>query len=104
MPDSAFELDRLAVDCFFGMLGLRDSLPPQMPTTGDKLGPYEILSFIGKGGMGEVFRARDTRLNRDVAIKASVEQFTGRFEREARAIAALNHPTICHLYDVGPNY
>lgn len=54
--------------------------------------------------MGEVFRARDTRLNRDVAIKSSVEQFTGRFEREARAIAALNHPTICHIYDVGPNY
>lgn len=75
-----------------------------MPSRGDKLGPYEILSFIGKGGMGEVFRARDTRLNRDVAIKSSVEQFTGRFEREARAIAALNHPTICHIYDVGPNY
>ena len=75
-----------------------------MPSPGDRLGPYEILSFIGKGGMGEVFRARDTRLNRDVAIKSSVEQFTGRFEREARAIAALNHPTICHIYDVGPNY
>jgi Tol biopolymer transport system component/tRNA A-37 threonylcarbamoyl transferase component Bud32 len=75
-----------------------------MPAAGDKLGPYEILSFIGKGGMGEVFRARDTRLNRDVAIKASIEQFSGRFEREARAIAALNHPTICHIYDVGPNY
>ena len=73
-----------------------------MPSPGDRLGPYEILSFIGKGGMGEVFRARDTRLNRDVAIKSSVEQFTGRFEREARAIAALNHPTICHIYDVVP--
>ncbi len=54
--------------------------------------------------MGEVFRARDTRLDRDVAIKFSAERFSERFEREARAIAALNHPLICHLYDVGPNY
>ena len=68
---------------------------------GDKLGPYEILAPIGKGGMGEVWKARDTRLGRDVAIKISAEQFSERFEREARAIAALNHPTICHLYDVG---
>src|SRR6202140_4865540 len=71
---------------------------------GDKLGPYEILEPIGKGGMGEVYRARDTRLNRDVAVKVSAEQFSERFEREAKAIAALNHPNICHLYDVGPNY
>ena len=71
---------------------------------GDKLGPYEILEPIGKGGMGEVCRARDTRLNRDVAVKVSAEQFSERFEREARAIASLNHPNICHLYDVGPNY
>jgi serine/threonine protein kinase len=54
--------------------------------------------------MGEVFRARDTRLNRDVAIKFSAERFSERFEREARAIAALNHPLICHLYDIGSNY
>jgi len=54
--------------------------------------------------MGEVFRARDTRLNRDVAVKVSAERFTERFEREAKAIAALNHPNVCHLYDVGPNY
>src|ERR1700685_893049 len=71
---------------------------------GDKLGPYEIVSPIGKGGMGEVWRARDPRLNRDVAIKVSAQQFTDRFEREARAIAALNHPNICTLHDVGPNY
>src|SRR6202045_705847 len=71
---------------------------------GDKLGPYEILEPIGKGGMGEVYRARDTRLNREVAVKVSAERFSERFEREARAIAALNHPNICHLYDVGPNY
>src|SRR4051812_38803911 len=76
-----------------------------MPLTpGDKLGPYEILAPIGAGGMGEVYRARDPRLNRDVAIKTSAAQFSERFEREAKAIAALNHPNICHLYDVGPNY
>src|SRR5690349_9926867 len=71
---------------------------------GAKLGPYEILSPIGAGGMGEVWTARDTRLDRTVAIKISQREFTDRFEREARAIAALNHPNICHLYDVGPNY
>jgi Tol biopolymer transport system component/tRNA A-37 threonylcarbamoyl transferase component Bud32 len=72
--------------------------------SGDKLGPYEILARIGTGGMGEVWKARDPRLNRDVAIKFSAQQFTDRFEREARAIAALNHPNICTLFDVGPNY
>src|SRR5258708_3989944 len=71
---------------------------------GDKLGPYEILAPIGKGGMGEVYRAHDGRLNRDVAIKVSGAQFSERFEREAKAIAALNHPNICQIYDVGPNY
>jgi Tol biopolymer transport system component len=71
---------------------------------GDKLGPYEILALIGAGGMGEVYRAHDSRLNRDVAIKVSAAQFTERFDREARAVAALNHPNICHIYDVGPNY
>ena len=70
----------------------------------DKLGPYEILAPIGAGGMGEVYKARDTRLNRIVAIKVSKEQFSERFEQEARAVAALNHPHICQLYDVGPNY
>src|ERR1700737_1008456 len=73
-------------------------------SAGDKLGPYEILALIGKGGMGEVYRAHDSRLSRDVAIKISKEQFTERFTREARAIAALNHTNICHLYDVGPDY
>src|SRR5712671_6394451 len=73
-------------------------------SVGDKLGPYAILGPIGAGGMGEVYRARDPRLNRDVAIKVSAQQFTERFEREARAIAALNHPNICQIYDVGPNY
>src|SRR5512145_370093 len=71
---------------------------------GDKLGPYEVTAPIGVGGMGEVYRAHDARLNREVAIKVSAEQFSDRFEREARAVAALNHPNICTLYDVGPNY
>src|SRR5215467_10499301 len=73
-------------------------------SAGDKLGPYEILSPIGAGGMGEVYKARDTRLDRTVAIKVSKEKFSERFEREARAISSLNHPHICTLYDVGPNY
>ena len=71
---------------------------------GDALGPYEIVAAIGAGGMGEVYRAKDPRLNRDVAIKVSAAQFSERFEREAKAIAALNHPNICQLYDVGSNY
>jgi len=75
-----------------------------MLEAGALLGPYEILSRIGAGGMGEVYKARDTRLNRTVAIKISKEQFSERFEREARAVAALNHPHICTLYDIGPNY
>src|SRR6266851_4930533 len=73
-------------------------------SAGDKLGPYEILASIGAGGMGEVYRARDARLNRDVAIKVSGEQFSERFESEAKAIAALNHPNICQIYDVGPDF
>src|SRR5438034_728107 len=77
-------------------------LPP-----GSRLGPYEILASIGAGGMGEVYRARDSRLGRDVAIKrihgelATDRSRLERFEAEARAAAALNHPGICRLYDVG---
>src|SRR5579864_2907372 len=71
---------------------------------GTRLGPYEILTPLGAGGMGEVYKARDTRLDRIVAVKLSKENFSERFEREARVIAALNHPNICQLYDVGPNY
>jgi Tol biopolymer transport system component/predicted Ser/Thr protein kinase len=74
-------------------------LPP-----GTRLGPYEISDSLGAGGMGEVYKARDTRLNRIVAIKVSNEQFSERFEGEAHAVAALNHANICTLHDVGPNY
>src|SRR5437868_1613120 len=71
---------------------------------GARIGPYELVACVGTGGMGEVWRARDPRLNRDIAIKFSKEQFTERFEREARAVAALNHSNICQIFDVGPNY
>src|SRR5215475_8649917 len=71
---------------------------------GAHLGLYDVLAQVGKGGMGTVWKARDTRLDRIVAIKISAEQFSERFEREARAVAALNHPNICTLHDVGPNY
>jgi serine/threonine protein kinase len=72
--------------------------------SGDNIGPYQILTSIGAGGMGEVYRAKDPRLNRVVAIKVSAAQFSERFEREATTIAALNHPNICQVYDVGPDY
>ena len=76
-------------------------------SSGSKLGPYEIVALIGAGGMGEVYRARDTRLGREVAVKVLSESFTRdperlrRFEQEARAVAALNHPNILGLYDIG---
>ena len=71
---------------------------------GQTVGSYRITARLGAGGMGEVYRATDTRLGRDVALKFSAEQFSERFEREARAVAALNHPNICTLYDVASNY
>src|SRR5215467_94043 len=74
------------------------------PEAGGSLGPYQILEPIGAGGMGEVFKALDSRLNRIVAIKTSKDQFSERFAHEARATAALNHPHIATLYDVGPDY
>jgi TolB-like protein/predicted Ser/Thr protein kinase len=73
-------------------------------TPGTRLGPYEVVARLGAGGMGEVYKATDTRLGRTVAVKVSRDEFSERFEREARAVAALNHPNICQLYDVGPNY
>src|ERR1700728_1385748 len=72
--------------------------------SGARLGPYEIEQLIGAGGMGKVYKARDSRVGRSVAIKTSNARFSQRFEGEARAVAALNHPHICHLYDVGPDY
>jgi len=86
-----------------------DKSPPSIaPESADPLpsmlGPYRIEAPLGQGGMGRVFRATDTRLRRSVAIKIPSEKFSERFEREARAIAALNHPHICTLYDVGPDY
>jgi Tol biopolymer transport system component/predicted Ser/Thr protein kinase len=71
---------------------------------GQMIGPYEIVAKLGEGGMGEVYKARDTRLGRTVAIKRGLAPFSDRFEREAHAIASLNHPHICSLYDVGPDY
>ncbi len=93
--------DRLILD--------RSAQLPGDPTmtalhAGARLGPYQVESKLGEGGMGEVFRAVDTRLGRPVAIKFAHEQFSARFEREARAISSLNHPNICTLYDIGPNY
>ena len=75
-----------------------------LPAPGDRVSCYEILAQVGEGGMGVVFKARDTRLNRLVAIKFSSSPFNRRFEREARSAAALNHPNICGLYDIGPDY
>ena len=71
---------------------------------GHRLGPFEILAPLGAGGMGEVYSARDTRLGRTVAIKLTQERFSDRFQREARTISSLNHPNICQLYDIGPDY
>lgn len=71
---------------------------------GTPLGPYELIAPPGAGGMGEVWKARDTRVERIIAIKRLKAEHTERFKREARAIAALNHPCICQLYDVGPDY
>ena len=88
-----------------GVVAAADFAPPgdspMAVNAGTQLGPYHIERLLGKGGMGEVFRGTDTRLGRPVAIKISAEEFSGRFEREARVIAALNHPHICTLYDVG---
>ena len=75
-----------------------------IPKSGTRLGPYEILHPIGAGGMGDVYAARDTRLQRTVAIKICRDGFSARFEREARAVAALNHPNVCTLHDIGPDY
>ena len=74
------------------------------PRVGETLGAYEVTRTLGSGGMGEVYRARDSCVKRDVALKTSNTAFTDRFQREAEAIAALSHPNVCTLFDVGPNY
>ncbi len=71
---------------------------------GDKIGNYEIIALIGEGGMGEVYKAWDPNLNRFVAIKVSKLPFDERFQREAKALGAVNHPNVCTLYEAGPNY
>src|SRR5580700_9421522 len=81
-----------------------DALTVTVMQSGTRLGPYQVERKLGEGGMGEVFRAVDTRLGRAVAIKVVDQQFMARFEREARAISSLNHPHICTIYDIGPNY
>lgn len=87
--------DAMALLAGFG----RSALPE-----GAQLGPYRIEGKIGEGGMGEVYRAIDTRLGRAVAVKVTRAQFNARFQREARVISSLNHPNICALHDIGPNY
>jgi tetratricopeptide (TPR) repeat protein len=94
-------LDRPAIQHAIDLL--EDSATVQLDA-GARLGPYRIEGQLGAGGMGEVFRAVDTRLGRAVAVKITQERFSARFEREARAIASLNHPNICTVHDVGPNY
>ncbi|HEX4277369.1 MAG TPA: serine/threonine-protein kinase, partial [Bryobacteraceae bacterium] len=74
------------------------------PSEESGFGPYKIVGPIGAGGMGEVFKARDPRLDRTVAIKVAKAEFSERFTREARTVAQLNHPNICTLHDIGPNY
>src|ERR1700739_2196543 len=82
----------------------QEAAPATPLSEGFRLGPYEIAGVLGSGGMGKVYRGVDTRLGRPVAIKISGELPGANFKREARAISALNHPHICTLYDIGPNY
>jgi Tol biopolymer transport system component len=111
-PELRGEVERLLAQDSEGGSKLLDHLaedliadPGRTPVTaGSLLGPYKIEALVGQGGMGQVFRATDTRLGRAVAIKISNERFSDRFEHESRAIAALNHPNICTVHDVGPNY
>jgi TolB-like protein/tRNA A-37 threonylcarbamoyl transferase component Bud32 len=86
-----------------GVGGIKAETPREWKP-GEILGPYKISKLLGEGGMGAVYEALDTRLDRKVAVKVCHERFSGRFEREARAISALNHPNICTLYDAGPDY
>ena len=109
-PDLRREVQRLLAQDSDGKLldlsalGLFETSTVTQFAAGEQLGPYRIEARLDGGGMGEVFRATDTRLGRSVAIKTCREQFSDRFHREARAISSLNHPHICTLYDIGPDY
>jgi len=113
-PELRAEVESLLAQCIDGAFLDRPALENAPELLADRtcdelvngacLGSYRIEGRLGEGGMGQVYRAVDIRLNRPVAIKIMREQFSARFEREARAIAALNHPHICTLYDIGPNY
>jgi serine/threonine protein kinase/Tol biopolymer transport system component len=109
-PEIRFRVERmLALDSSGQMLdrpaaGFLDTGTQSVIASGAQLGPYKIEARIGSGGMGTVYRAVDTRLGRVVAIKIAAERYSERFQFEARAISSLNHPHICTLFDVGPNY
>ena len=105
-PSLRVEVDALLASAPYVVEQFLKSAPPQRMqlAKGSRLGPYEIDCLVGSGGMGEVYRARDKRLGRVVAIKVYLEPLRARFDREARAISALNHPNICTLYDIGPDY
>ena len=103
-PQEAF-LDRPAWEGRTSLLQHAGSSEAERPLSlGEQLGPYRIEQKIGQGGMGTVYRATDTRLDRPVALKISRKLFDDRLEREARAISSLNHPHICTLHDIGPDY
>src|SRR5688572_7199400 len=93
------DLDRCGAFAFASTAYRIQSCKPMAIPDGTRLGPYEVLAPIGAGGMGEVYKGRDTRLDRTVAIKVSSGEFSERFQREAHAIASLNHPHICTLHD-----
>ena len=99
--DSERPLDRPAA---YAAGSLLEDTAASDPVVGTQLGPYELIGMLGVGGMGRVYQARDSRLGRLVAIKFSQERFTERFSRESQAIAQLNHPNVCTLHDIGPNY
>ena len=109
-PEIRARVERmLALDSSGQMLdrpaaGFLDASTQNLVASGAQLGPYKIEAPIGAGGMGTVYRAVDTRLGRVVAIKIAAERYSERFQLEAQAISALNHPHICTLFDVGPNY